>query len=50
MTAVIRPVVDVNIGKAEKNPDELERVYQAGRRAGRRSLDKVRQFLNTPMS
>ena len=47
---VIRPVVDVNIGKAEKNPDELERVYQAGRRAGRRSLDKVRQFLNTPMS
>lgn len=42
---VIRPVVPLNIGKTEKNPDELERVYQAGRRAGKRSLKAVQDFL-----
>ena len=42
---VIRPVTGLKIGKIEKNPAELERVYQAGRRAGRRALPQIRDFL-----
>ena len=42
---VIRPPEDLKIGRTEKNPDELERVYQIGRRAALDRLDKVREFL-----
>ena len=42
---VIRPAGDLRIGHTEKNPKELERVYQAGRREAKRQLDKIRTFL-----
>ena len=42
---VIRPAEDLRIGHTEKNPKELERVYQAGRNAAKIQLDKIRTFL-----
>lgn len=42
---VIRPAGDLRIGHTEKNPRELERVYQAGRSEAKRQLDKIRTFL-----
>ncbi len=42
---VIRPETSLQIGKAEKNPNELERVYQAGRKEGKMRLDAVKHFL-----
>ena len=42
---VIRPAEDLRIGHTEKNPRELERVYQAGRNAAKIQLDKIRTFL-----
>ena len=42
---VIYPPEELNIGKMEKNPDELERVYRIGRRTAERMLDQVREFL-----
>ena len=42
---VIRPAEDLRIGHTEKNPRELERVYQAGRSEAKRQLDKIRTFL-----
>ena len=43
---VIRPPEPLNIGHTEKNPDELERVYQIGRRVAESRLEEVRQWLN----
>ena len=43
---VIRPPEPLNIGRTEKNADELERVYQVGRSEGMARLDEVRSFLN----
>ena len=42
---VIRPPEDLKIGRTEKNPEELERVYQTGRRAAVEQLDRVRELL-----
>jgi predicted patatin/cPLA2 family phospholipase len=42
---VIRPPEPLKIGRTEKDPDELERVYQIGRREGLRRLDEVRDWL-----
>lgn len=42
---VIRPPEALHIGSTEKNPAELERVYQTGRRAAERSLEQLRRFL-----
>lgn len=42
---VIRPPEDLGIGRTEKNPDELERVYQAGRKEAERQLKSVMEFL-----
>ncbi len=43
---VIRPPEPLNIGRTEKNADELERVYQIGRSEGAARLDEVRSFLS----
>ena len=42
---VIRPPEDLRIGHTEKNPEELERVYQIGRKEAERRLQEIRQWL-----
>ena len=42
---VIRPREDLKIGKTEKNPEELERVYQLGREAAEERLDEIKKWL-----
>ena len=42
---VIRPPEPLGIGHVSHDPDELERVYQAGRRETVRRLDEIREFL-----
>lgn len=42
---VIRPPEDLKIGHTEKNPDELERVYQIGRKEAERRLQEIHQWL-----
>ena len=42
---VIRPPKSLGISRTENNPDELERVYQMGRREAERMLPKIREFL-----
>lgn len=41
---VICPEKSLGIRRTEKNPVELERVYQEGRKAGEKSLEKVKEF------
>ena len=43
---VIRPPEPLGIHRTERDPDELERVYQIGRREALRQLSCVRGFLN----
>ena len=43
---VIRPPESLKIGRVEKDPEELRRVYAIGRREAERQLDKVRAFLS----
>lgn len=43
---VIRPGESLKVKPSEKNPDELERVYQLGRKEGERRLADVQSFLN----
>lgn len=43
---VIRPEHALGIGRTEKNPDELERVYQAGRAEAKRRLKEIKDFLD----
>lgn len=42
---VIRPPEDLGIRRTEHDPDELERVYQIGRREAYRMLPRVKNFL-----
>lgn len=42
---VLRPAVPLGIGRTEKRPEELERVYRLGRRAALERLGEVRRFL-----
>ena len=42
---IIRPPEDLKIGHTEKNPDELERVYQIGRRDAMRRLAEIQSWL-----
>lgn len=42
---VIRPPESLGIGRTEKDPEELERVYQIGRSEALRRLEEVRDFL-----
>ncbi len=43
---VIRPPERLGIGRTEKDPDQLERVYQIGRREAEKALPKLKRFLN----
>lgn len=42
---VIRPESDLGIGRTERNPDELQRVYDLGRAAAEKNLKKIKEFL-----
>lgn len=42
---VLTPSADLGIGKAEKDPDELQRVYELGRQAALSRLEEMKQFL-----
>ena len=42
---VIRPEAPLGISRTERNPDELERVYQLGRAQGQKRLAEVRAYL-----
>ena len=44
---VIRPPEALGISRTEKDPDELERVYQIGRRVATERLDEIKGFLAT---
>ena len=43
---VIRPPEDLKIGRVEKDPKELERVYQIGRREAEKRLEDLKYFLS----
>ena len=45
VSLVIRPPAPLDIGHIEKRPEELERVYQLGRRAAEARLADIRRFL-----
>lgn len=42
---VIRPEAPLNIGAVEKNPDELQRVYELGRVEATNNLDRLKSYL-----
>ena len=42
---IIRPPEDLRIERTEKNPEELERVYQIGRKEGEHRLSEIRCWL-----
>lgn len=42
---VIRPDAPLNIGATEKNPDELQRVYDIGRRIATEKLEELKEYL-----
>lgn len=43
---VIAPYESLNIKRTENDPDELERVYQVGRKVAKEKLSEVKVFLN----
>ena len=42
---ILRPPEDLRIGHTEKNPDELERVYQIGRQEAEKHLSEIRLWI-----
>ena len=44
---VLRPPEPLQIGRTEKDPKELERVYQIGRTAAQDQMDAIRSFLGS---
>lgn len=42
---VIRPEAPLEIGRTEHNPDKMQKVYDLGRAAGKKYLDKVKDFI-----
>ena len=42
---VIRPETDLGIGRTEKNPDNLKRVYEIGREIAIKRLDEIKDYL-----
>lgn len=42
---VIRPEAPLEIGRIEHNPDTMQKVYDLGRAAGEKYLDKVKSFI-----
>ncbi len=45
MALVIRPKEDLKIGRTEKNPEELKRVYEIGREIAKEQIEKIREFI-----
>lgn len=43
---VIRPAEKLQVKPAERNPEELERVYRLGREQGKKYVNDVKSFLN----
>ncbi len=46
VSLVIRPGEPLGISRTENDPDELERVYQMGRKKAEELLDEVKEFLS----
>lgn len=46
-TLVIRPPEALGVGSMETDPEQLERVYQIGRKVGMEKLEEVRKYLNS---
>ncbi len=44
---VLRPGAPLNINPVEKDPDELQRVYDLGRAAALEKLDDIRKFFES---
>ena len=44
---VIRPSVPLGISRTEKDPEELQRVYDMGREIALERLEEIRAFLNS---
>ncbi len=44
-TFVIRPEKSLDIGKTEKDPNELKRVYEIGRETAKKQLDDIKKYL-----
>ncbi|MBQ0059432.1 MAG: patatin family protein, partial [Lachnospiraceae bacterium] len=44
-TYVVRPPESLGIGHTSKDPDELQRVYDIGRKVGEEKLEEIRAFL-----
>lgn len=42
---IIRPSESLRVGRTEKDPKELERVYQMGRQEALKNLDKLKEFM-----
>jgi predicted patatin/cPLA2 family phospholipase len=42
---IIRPTVPLEVGRMERNPDKLGKLYQAGYHDGENYLDKIRQWV-----
>ncbi len=42
---VIRPPESLGIGRTEKDPNELERVYQVGRKVAEERLEEIKEYL-----
>lgn len=47
---VIRPPESLHIGHTEKNPEELERVYQIGRKEAEKHLEEIRKWVGEASS
>ncbi len=45
---VIRPTEPLHIGHVSHNPDEMQAVYDIGRREGQRQLARIREFVGKP--
>ena len=42
---VIRPEAALDIGKTEHDPEKMQKVYDLGRAAGEKYLNKVKEFI-----
>ncbi|MBR6262781.1 MAG: patatin-like phospholipase family protein, partial [Prevotella sp.] len=45
---VIRPTEPLQIGHVSHDPDEMQAVYDIGRREGQRQLARIREFVGNP--
>lgn len=43
---VIRPSVPLEIGRMEKNPDNIQKIYHIGRQNAMKEMDKLKRWLN----